>query len=220
LDKNNALLNPSTANDLLLIWNYDQVTPRSSLPKTPKIHASFAYSNDILIFTGSDSASTVFYDYDFNVVTQSFNLPPDSVYKIVQARKGQLILAVGNDITSFASLEHYVNTDSVITYSGTFPYLDDGTADLEKTIIFPERGAIHIEYESGTTEWSTYFLLSSPPLKSYGYFADETDKTCSFYQDAVFRTTTATPEMIVLNANNNYPILEKYAIADNKLTKT
>lgn len=35
---------------------------------------------------------------------------------------------------------------TVITYYGTFPYIDDGKIDSSKTLLFTNKRALHAEY--------------------------------------------------------------------------
>lgn len=35
-----------------------------------------------------------------------------------------------------------------VKYYGTFPYLDDGKIDSSKTLLFTNKRALHVEYES------------------------------------------------------------------------
>lgn len=175
LDNNHILLNPN-GNSIINIWKYNdadkKVEPRSQMVKNITIHTYFSSASDVLIFTNKFSNSSLFYDYDFKPLDLSFNLPASSQYSIIQANNGGILLALGDDITHFASLEYYQNEKSAITYKGTFPYFDDGEADIVKTVLLPKTKALHIEYSTGSDEWSTYFDLDSPPLKSIGYFYD------------------------------------------------
>lgn len=74
----------------------------------------------------------------------SFNLPPNSVFKILEPRRDGVVIAIGSEVGQYSSLEYYTVLNSVISYAGTFPYLDDGVADLSKTVLFSARGILHI----------------------------------------------------------------------------
>ncbi len=92
-------------------------------------------------------------------------------------------------------------------YKGSFPFLDDGTTDINKTILFPSKGGLHLEFESQSGEWSTYFDLASPPLQAIGYFYDDYNKDCKLFSNAVFRIAPGIKELLLLNTNGTYPIL-------------
>lgn len=83
LDGNNVLLTPNTGSFMILQYADTGITEVSNMAKDPKIHTTFNYIQDILIFTNKDSTQTTFYDYKFAALPLSFNLPPNSVFKIL-----------------------------------------------------------------------------------------------------------------------------------------
>lgn len=108
LDDNNVLLTPDAG--IYYIFQYTEATgivEVSNLQRNPKIHASFNYVQNILIFTNSDSTQTTFYDYDFIALPLSFNLPPNSVFKILEPRRDGVVIAIGSEIGQYSSLEYY-----------------------------------------------------------------------------------------------------------------
>jgi len=104
-------LHPLKNNQTIQTWNFDSNQSAfyniGNLIYNSQIHSSFNWANDILIFTDSQSQNSIFYDYNLRSVQKSFNLPPQSVYSIIKALNGGLLLAVGDDINHFTSLEYF-----------------------------------------------------------------------------------------------------------------
>ena len=72
--------------------------------KSAEAHVTFDYVQDTLIFTNAASNEATFYDYNFVSKTLSFDLPPNSVFKIIQSRGNGVIIATGREIDSYSSL--------------------------------------------------------------------------------------------------------------------
>jgi hypothetical protein len=58
------------------------------LKKNNTIHSSFAFAGGVLMFTSKSGDNTTFYDYKFNTLKLSFNLPADSAHSIIDYRNG------------------------------------------------------------------------------------------------------------------------------------
>lgn len=104
LDNNNALLSPDTGSFSIFQYVDTDLTSISNMVKNATIHATFNYVKDTLIFTNAASNKTTFYDYNFAVKVLSFNLPPNSVFKILEPRGNRVIIAVGSEVDSYSSL--------------------------------------------------------------------------------------------------------------------
>ena len=190
------------------------------MPYDSVAQASFSWASDVLIFTDALSKNSRFYDYSLQPVQQSFDLPPQSVYSIVKALNGALLLAVGDDVTHFTSFEYFRVEGSVIIYKGTFPYIDSDYANHEKTLLLPKKNLLHIEYDSldPSDVETTEFDLDKSPLKSLGYFFDPVSKECSDYDSAIFKEINGVNFMFVL-VNDSPPRIEKIEVRDSKLTR-
>lgn len=104
LDGNNVLLTPDTGSFYIYQYLDTGLVEVINMVKDPVIHASFNYVKDILIFTNKASDQTTFYDYNFISKPLSFNLPPNAVFKILEPRGNGVIIAIGSEVGSYASL--------------------------------------------------------------------------------------------------------------------
>lgn len=80
LDNLHVLLNPVAGKNISIYQYTTFINQTAFITKDPVIHAKLTYANDILIFTNSNSNQSVFYDYNFNRLNLSLNLPPNNNY--------------------------------------------------------------------------------------------------------------------------------------------